>query len=102
MVNREELSDCNCTRTQNHLVRKRTLSHLTKLKLWNVYITWQEHTVREDLIFEKYKYTCNFQQFETTRYFTKSIIDGKIDLNNVDEDQSNLLDKIMNFKIQNF
>ena len=67
-----------------------------------MYVTWQEHTVREDLIFEKYKYTCNFQQFETTRYFTKSIIDGKIDLNNVDEDQSNLLDKIMNFKIQNF
>ena len=25
------LSDCNWTRTQNHLVRKRTLNHLAKL-----------------------------------------------------------------------
>ena len=25
------LSDCNCTRTQNHLVRKQTLNHLAKL-----------------------------------------------------------------------
>ena len=25
------LSDCNCTRTQNHLVHKRTLNHLAKL-----------------------------------------------------------------------
>ena len=28
------LSDCNWTQTQNHLVRKRTLSHLTKLAKW--------------------------------------------------------------------
>ena len=27
----ESLSDCNWTRTQNHLVRKRTLNHLAKL-----------------------------------------------------------------------
>ena len=25
------LSDCNCTRTHNHLVRKRTLNHLAQL-----------------------------------------------------------------------
>ena len=58
------LSDCNWTRTQNYLVRKRTLSHLAILSLlrarssltfrqlksvdslWNAYITWQEHTVK--------------------------------------------------------
>ena len=28
------LSDCNWTRTHNHLVRKRTLNHLTKLTKW--------------------------------------------------------------------
>ena len=28
------LSDCNWTRTYNHLVRKRTLNHLTKLAKW--------------------------------------------------------------------
>ena len=26
-----DVSDCNWTRTQNHLVRKRTLNHLAKL-----------------------------------------------------------------------
>ena len=28
------LSDCNWSRTQNHLLRKRTLNHLAKLALW--------------------------------------------------------------------
>ena len=68
------LSDCNWTRTQNHLVYKRTLNHSTKLAKWlscalitclygtfdcmwlscqygvwihcETYVTWQEHTVR--------------------------------------------------------
>ena len=30
-INNRSLSDCNWTRTQNHLVRKRTLNHLAKL-----------------------------------------------------------------------
>ena len=29
----KEASDCNWTRTQNHLVRKRTLNHLTKFQI---------------------------------------------------------------------
>ena len=33
------LSDCNWTRTHNHLVRKRTLSHLAKLAKWLVSLT---------------------------------------------------------------
>ena len=28
------LRDCNCSRTQNHLVHKRTLNHLAKLAKW--------------------------------------------------------------------
>ena len=30
----EVLSDCNWTRTQNHLVCKRTLNHLAKMEFW--------------------------------------------------------------------
>ena len=30
----EVLSDCNGTRTHNHLIRKRTLNHLAKLAKW--------------------------------------------------------------------
>ena len=32
------LSNCNQTRTQNHLVRKRTLNHLAKLAKWWSYV----------------------------------------------------------------
>ena len=34
------LSDCNWTRTQNHLVRKGTLHHLTKLVQWLSLAKW--------------------------------------------------------------
>ena len=33
--NLNEYCDCNWTRTQNHLVLKRTLNHLTKLAKWS-------------------------------------------------------------------
>ena len=33
-LNSVQLSDCNWTRTQNHLVCKRTLNHLAKLAKW--------------------------------------------------------------------
>ena len=33
-LERQGLSDCNRTRTHNHLVRKRTLNHLAKLAKW--------------------------------------------------------------------
>ena len=48
------LSSCNWSRTQNHLIRKRTHNHFGQTmvdSLWNVrhvtrtYVTWQEHTV---------------------------------------------------------
>ena len=38
------LSDCNWTRTHNHLVRKQTLA--LKHSRWNQYVSWQEHTVK--------------------------------------------------------
>ena len=53
---------------------------------------------KEASIFETSKYAYNFQQFETIRSFAKNILGGKITLNNDDEDQSNLLVKVMTFK----
>ena len=34
IINTVNYIDCNCTRTQNHLVRKRALNHLAKLAKW--------------------------------------------------------------------
>ena len=45
---------------------------------------------RKDWVFVANKHICNFQQFETIRSFAKKI--------DADEDQSNLLAEIMNFK----
>ena len=53
---------------------------------------------RENLIVEKNKHIYNLQQFETIIFFTSNIFGGKIILNNVGEDQSNFLVKIMNFR----
>ena len=57
---------------------------------------------RRASMFEGSKYVHNFQQFETIRSFAKNILGGKITLNNTDEDQSNLLDKVMTFKKKRF
>ena len=51
---------------------------------------------REILIFERNKSMQDFQQFETIRSFDKNFVDGKISLNNANEDQSDLLVEIMN------
>ena len=56
---------------------------------------------REDLIFEEDSYINNFQQSEIIRSFAKNVFNGKITLNNADENQSNLLVQIMNFKKKN-
>ena len=53
---------------------------------------------RVNLMVEKNKHIYNLQQFETIIFFTKNIFGGKIILNNVGEDQSNFLVKIMNFR----
>ena len=53
---------------------------------------------KEASIFETSKYVYNLQQFETIRSFAKNILGDKITLNNDDEDQSNLLVKVMTFK----
>ena len=39
----------------------------------------------------------DFQQFETTRSFGDSIYTGKISIDEVEMDQTNLLDNIVNF-----
>ena len=53
---------------------------------------------RVNLMVEKNKHIYNLQQFQTIIFFTKNIFGGKIILNNVGEDQSNFLVKIMNFR----
>ena len=53
---------------------------------------------KEASIFETSKYVYNLQQFETIRSFAKNILGDKITLNNDDEDQSNLLVKVMTFQ----
>ena len=34
LIQQNDFSDCNWTRTHNHLVHKRTLNHLAKLDKW--------------------------------------------------------------------
>ena len=55
---------------------------------------------RENLINETKNYTSSFNKFKTKRYFAKNIYNGKSILNDANEDQSNSLVEIMNFKKQ--
>ena len=64
---------------------------LRKLKI-------QKNCRIENIQFLKYKYTYTFKQFEAIRSLAKNIFDGKLTLNNADEDQRNLLIEIVNFK----
>ena len=52
----------------------------------------------ENIQFLKYKYIYSFKQFEVIRSLAENIFDGKLTLNNADEDQRNLLIEIVNFK----
>ena len=42
--------DCNWTRTQNHLVLKRTLNHLAKYRVWihSETRTWHDKNIQSD------------------------------------------------------
>ena len=52
---------------------------------------------REKLFYRASEYTYNFRNFRTIRTFGRDIYEGKITLEEADEDQSNLADKIKNF-----
>ena len=53
---------------------------------------------RKDITYETFGYINNFQQFETIRSFAKNIFNHIITLKGADENQSNLLDDIVEFK----
>ena len=52
----------------------------------------------EKLIYRAPEYWYDFRNFRTIRTFGKDIYEGKITLKEADEDQSNLLYEIRNFK----
>ena len=58
---------------------------------------WEEKIKRKDLIYKanKYKYKC--QQYEAIRPFVGSINTGKINIDEAEMDQSNLLKKLVEF-----
>ena len=58
-----------------------------------------EKTVdREKLIYRASEYTYSFKRFQTIKTFGRDIYNGEITLKEADNDQSNLLVKIMIFK----
>ena len=58
-----------------------------------------EKTVdREKLIYRASEYTYSFQSFKTIKTFGRDTYNGKITVKKADEDQTNLLVEIMNFK----
>ena len=64
-------------------------------------ITEIEKTVdREKLVYRASEYTYSFQNFRTIRAFGRDIYNGEITLKEVDEDQTSLLNEIMNFRVK--
>ena len=53
---------------------------------------------REDLIYKTNNYIYNFQKFELIRSCAKNICEGKITLDNADNEQASLLLEIDDFK----
>ena len=52
---------------------------------------------QKDLKYKTNKYINNFQQFETMRSFCDSIYTGKINIDEAERDQSNLLENMVKF-----
>ena len=58
---------------------------------------WQEKIKQEDLIYKENKYKYDSQQYETIRSFSESIYAGKINIDETEMDQSNLLENTVGF-----
>ena len=58
---------------------------------------WEEKIKRKDLKYKANKYLYDFQQFETVRFFGDSIYTGKMNIDEVEIDQANLLKNIVKF-----
>ena len=52
---------------------------------------WEEKIKRKDLIYKANKYKYDFQKYEAIRSFGVSIYIGKINIDEAEMDQSNLL-----------
>ena len=52
---------------------------------------WEGKIKRKDLKYETKKYIYDFQQYETIRSFGDNIYDNKINIDEAEIDQSNLL-----------
>ena len=57
----------------------------------------EKNVDREKLVYDADKYRYDFRTFKTIRTFGKDIYEGKITLEEADEDQSNLTDEIGKF-----
>ena len=80
------------------MIPEDTLNDEAKNEL-NKFKTKIEKTVdRESLIYRESEYKYIFENFQTIKTFGRDINNGKITLKEVDEDQSNLLVEIINFK----
>ena len=58
-------------------------------------IKWEEKNNQKDLKYKTNKYLYDFQQFETIRFFGDSIYTGKINTDEPEIDQTNLLEIIV-------
>ena len=52
---------------------------------------------RENLVYRASEYTYDFRNFKAIRMFGRDVYEGKISLEEADEDQSDLVDEIKNF-----
>ena len=68
----------------------------TKKEL-NKILKIEKNVDREKLIYEAGEYIYDFRKFNTIRTFGEDIYNGKITLEEADEDQSDLVDEINNF-----
>ena len=60
----------------------------------------EENVDREKLVYDSGKYTYDFRMFNTIRIFVEDLYEGKITLEEADEDQSDLTDMINEFTKQ--
>ena len=79
------LSDCNWTRTQNHLVRKQTLNHLTNYRVWiqSETRTWHGKNIQRGLIIPKLNeaFKVDKSYFKPERIFDRQPYFPKISRN---------------------
>ena len=61
---------------------------------------WENKNKRRDLIYKTNKYKYDFQQYETIRSFSDSIFAGKINIDEAEMNQSNLLKNMVEFNEQ--